>query len=37
MKYALYENFEMAKKLLSRGADINFVNREGKTALVVAV
>lgn len=37
MRYALYSNFEMAKKLLNRGADIDYVNREGKTALVMAV
>ena len=27
----------MVKKLITRGADINYGNREGKTALIMAV
>ena len=35
-KYVLFENFELARKLLQRGANIDYTNREGKTVLVIA-
>ena len=30
-------NFELAMKLIRRGADVNSTNREGKTALTIAI
>jgi ankyrin repeat protein len=36
-RYVLDNNLEMANKLISRGAQINFTNREGKTALTLAI
>ena len=29
--------FELATKLIRRGADVNSVNREGRTALTIAI
>jgi len=36
-RYILSHKFDMAVKLLSRGADVNATNCVGKTALVVAI
>jgi len=37
MYSVLDDNLKMAKKLLRRGADINYVNLKGKTALHLAI
>jgi ankyrin repeat protein len=36
-RYALSQKFDMAIRLLHRGADINFTNMDGKSALTLAV
>jgi ankyrin repeat protein len=36
-RYVLYNNFDLASKLLRRGANIDYCNRSGKTVLVQAV
>ena len=36
MRFALFNHFEMANKMILRGADVNFNNKLGKTALVLA-
>jgi ankyrin repeat protein len=36
-RYLLLNKFDMATKLIARGADINYTNRDGKTALIIAI
>lgn len=36
-RYALDLNFDQATKLLQRGANINYTNRDGKSALTIAI
>jgi ankyrin repeat protein len=36
-RYVLAQKFDMARKLLSRGADVNATNHEGKSALIIAI
>eukprot|EP00347_Sterkiella_histriomuscorum_P000748 403374657 len=36
-RYVLFNNFDNAKKLLQRGANIDYTNREGKTAVIMAI
>lgn len=36
-RYALFDQPDLVKKIFARGADIDYCNREGKTALVLAV
>ena len=36
-RYVLNENFDMATRLLQRGANVNHTNRDGKSTLTLAV
>lgn len=36
-RYALASNFDMVKRLIKRGANLDYTNSEGKTALVLCV
>ncbi|CDW84797.1 ankyrin [Stylonychia lemnae] len=35
-RYVMFNNFDLAKKLISRGAKLDFCNKEGKTVIVQA-